>query len=214
MTKERSSSRRGWRIAAAACALGLGLLAIVRCVEHAEGPRTARSATQQGDGAAATRAEGAAPSAATAANARGDRDPEAPAGATPAAAEPAASPTGAAEPADNAVARMMQRTDAADRALLADIEQKTHAPPPPAIHTLLAMRRRGASHDELSRFIEEALASELIARLEAARWLREISGGPKTEDAGAAIPTTGPLGTGGGTRRVQPLSPAPASPKP
>jgi hypothetical protein len=105
--------------------------------------------------------------------------------------------------ADNAVARMMRSTDAADRTLLADIERETHAEPSQEIRALMSLQRQGADRTTLERFIEEKLASKLAVRVAVERWLRaKLAHGPGAPTS-AVLPDT--LGSGGGMRRVSPV---------
>jgi hypothetical protein len=123
--------------------------------------------------------------------------------------DPAARDAAAHEPAapkneDNAVARAMRATDAHDRALLADLERQTKKAPPPAVHTLLGLRRQGASRAELERFIAEQLARDLVVRMLATRWLNA-----HTAPHGGAQPASPKpiLRSTDGPRQLKPIEP-------
>lgn len=127
---------------------------------------------------------------------------------------PAAEPTAAASATDpqqqaqplNTVVRMMRATDDADRQLLSELEQQTHAAPPAAVTELLALRRGGATREELQRFISERLASPLPVRIAAMHWLNAVSDNGAASNSQPAAPA--PFGQGGGPRRVQPIDDA------
>lgn len=184
-------SRRTLLIAALGASAVVASLAL-RCAHSADVPPPPEDATSGAENPPAPIAQ---PSAGPA------PDPPAAPPATRATAPDAGTP--AAPPADNTIARALHATDEHDRALLADIERRTHADPPPAVRELLALRHRGASRAELDRFIAEHLHDDLRVRIAAQRWARAVA--PLPSDAPAQTDTS--FGRGGGVRRVKPLAP-------
>lgn len=80
------------------------------------------------------------------------------------------------EAALHPVARFMRNSDQHDRQLLANVERETQKSPSPEVMELLAQRRAGASREQLERFIDTELGSDLRVRLAAKRWLRDSMG--------------------------------------
>ena len=126
---------------------------------------------------------------------------------------PSAEPTAlAADPApQSATARALRAGDEADRNLLADIERQTRTNPPDAIRELLALRRSGATREQLDQFIGQRMTgTSLAVQIAARRWVRAVF-----EEPGAAPSSPQPvapaLGAGGGQKRVQPVTPATSS---
>ncbi len=100
------------------------------------------------------------------------------------------------------VARYLQNSNQHDRQLLASIERETQKAPSPEVMELLAQRRAGASREQLERFIDSELGSDLRVRVAAKRWLRQSLGEP------APAPSPLPGDTKGSTpKTVQPLKP-------
>jgi len=182
-----------------ALALGGALLAAALCLRCAK-PEEPASAAPGATFAPTARANATEGAEEPSENAARTPSKHAPAAAGDAEQRPAPEgPQGEAAPPANTVARVMRLTDAHDRDLLAAIERKTGAAPPPAISDLIALRRRGASFDELDAFIRDALAGALVAQLEAKRWLRAL----RDPSASAQPEAATPLGEGGGKPRVQ-----------
>ena len=108
----------------------------------------------------------------------------------------------------------MRATDEADRQLLADLEREMHAAPPAAVSELLALRRGGAAHDELRRFIGERLGSPISVRIAAMHWLNAVAADPAAPSSPAAPSIPSSFGQGGGPRRMQPIGNAQPTPRP
>jgi hypothetical protein len=120
----------------------------------------------------------------------------------PLQANDAAPPRAEPDAAISDVAQALRATDAHDRALLADIERRTRSSPPASAHELIAMRRRGASREELERFIEAELSGQLWIRVAAQRWLRAVQPRPGLQPAQREPPE---FGRGGGPKLVKPI---------
>jgi hypothetical protein len=105
----------------------------------------------------------------------------------------------------SAVTHVLRATDAHDRDLLAAVERLTKASPPKAVYELIALRRSGATRDELQRFIDRELSGRLPIRVAASRWLRATLPRP---GQGAQPAQPPPMGSGGGRKLLQPIEPA------
>jgi hypothetical protein len=115
---------------------------------------------------------------------------------------PAQIPRPARDAGPSDVAQVLRATDEHDRALLAAIERQTKASPSQTVYALIALRRQGATREELEQFIARELSGQLFVRVAAQRWLRAVMPRPGIEPQ----PAPPPMSQGGG-KKLQPIEP-------
>ena len=132
-----------------------------------------------------TPAPNAAPVAPSPASSAATLVPEpAPSASAAPAASGAASAVAGTEPAPSSgppggarIVDAVKSSDPRDPELLASIERELKRDPPPAVHALVAARKRGASRAELASAIREL--PELELRVLAERWLDKVAPRPR-----------------------------------